>query len=128
MESAPITCKEDEFKCQSGTMTCIPATWRCDGENDCTDKTDELNCGNNTCSDFQFACEGETNRCIYTSWVCDGDDDCPDGKDEKNCTVTQPTTTENPFIKQVSVTINLLCKLKKKLLFSEWITLPRMDV
>lgn len=77
-------------------MSCIPATWRCDGENDCTDYSDEINCANRTCPDYQFSCGPPSFRCIYLSWLCDGDEDCSDGKDEKNCTTTPAPVWPSP--------------------------------
>lgn len=35
-------CGEDQFVC--GDQTCIPVNWRCDGDNDCDDQSDEQNC------------------------------------------------------------------------------------
>lgn len=32
------------FKCKKGD-SCIPMDWKCDFDNDCLDKSDELNCG-----------------------------------------------------------------------------------
>lgn len=42
------TCPEDHFTCltskTSDTKECIPKSWKCDGQKDCADGTDELNC------------------------------------------------------------------------------------
>lgn len=37
------TCEADSFRCDSGK--CIPNRWRCDGDNDCDDLSDERGCG-----------------------------------------------------------------------------------
>lgn len=36
-------CKTEDFQCKNGR--CIPASWRCDGNADCIDNSDEDNCG-----------------------------------------------------------------------------------
>ena len=36
-------CTQYEFRCADGS--CIRASWRCDADNDCSDKSDEIGCG-----------------------------------------------------------------------------------
>lgn len=60
---------------------CIPASWRCDGTNDCPDNSDEVNCPK--CQADQFKCQ--SGECIDRSLVCDGTTHCSDGYDEANC-------------------------------------------
>lgn len=38
----PSPCEPNEFKCRNGP--CTLKLWRCDGDNDCPDGFDELNC------------------------------------------------------------------------------------
>lgn len=38
-----IECSEDEFHCVIDGL-CIPERWRCDGDKDCDDGSDEKNC------------------------------------------------------------------------------------
>lgn len=35
-------CKEDQFKCDNGR--CLPEDYKCDGDNDCDDNSDEDDC------------------------------------------------------------------------------------
>ncbi|XP_075232916.1 sortilin-related receptor-like [Lycorma delicatula] len=86
-----ITCPSIHFKCHNSL--CIPKDWKCDGDNDCGDGSDELNCQITTCSPEQFQCKAGT--CIPQYWRCDIDLDCPDGSDEVNC--TYPTCTNLQF-------------------------------
>uniref|UniRef100_A0A8B9H7G1 Sortilin-related receptor, L(DLR class) A repeats containing n=1 Tax=Astyanax mexicanus TaxID=7994 RepID=A0A8B9H7G1_ASTMX len=74
-------CGPGEFTCARGV--CIRDAWRCDGDNDCRDWSDEANCtvGHHTCESSSFQCH--TGHCIPQRWVCDGDDDCQDGSDEE---------------------------------------------
>ena len=37
-----VTCKEYEFTCSN--KNCISQSWKCDGDNDCGDNSDEQNC------------------------------------------------------------------------------------
>lgn len=39
----PPTCARTEFTCNDGT--CIPAEYECDDQVDCSDNSDEANCG-----------------------------------------------------------------------------------
>jgi hypothetical protein len=47
------SCTDHEFRCSDGS--CITLTWKCDLERDCTDGSDELDCGESDNSfDFNF--------------------------------------------------------------------------
>lgn len=41
--SSVKTCPNTEFQCENGD--CVPITYRCDGQPDCGDTSDEYNCG-----------------------------------------------------------------------------------
>lgn len=38
----PSPCEPNEFKCRNGR--CALKLWRCDGDNDCEDNSDEIDC------------------------------------------------------------------------------------
>ena len=73
-------CKDFEFQCESGQ--CIPQNMRCNGNRDCPDGTDELDCPG--CKSNEFACL-DGNQCISMSKKCDKRQDCFDESDESDC-------------------------------------------
>ncbi|KAJ8675255.1 hypothetical protein QAD02_011041 [Eretmocerus hayati] len=80
------TCGADHFTCltskSSDSKDCIPQTWKCDGQRDCADGSDEIGCP--PCNrDLYFECHN--GQCIDNSWVCDGTQQCSNGEDEVNC-------------------------------------------
>lgn len=75
-------CPSRQYACDN--HLCIPYIWRCDGDNDCGDNSDERNCDASTCGPTQFVCQN--GKCILPHWRCDFDNDCGDGSDEVNCT------------------------------------------
>ncbi|XP_013377136.1 PREDICTED: low-density lipoprotein receptor-related protein 8 isoform X9 [Chinchilla lanigera] len=80
--SAPAACAPStQFTCRSGE--CIHLGWRCDGDRDCKDKSDEADCLLGTCHGDEFQCGDGT--CVLALKRCNREQDCPDGSDEAGC-------------------------------------------
>ena len=82
--TTPPLCQNDQFQCKN--KKCISKRWLCDGDDDCSDKSDEDNaqggiCFQHSCNKDQYRCPN--NRCIPLRWLCDGDNDCKNSEDEK---------------------------------------------
>jgi len=68
------------FRCAGGSRSCYPAEWRCDGERDCVDASDEAACHEPRCGPRELRCGDGV--CVPRSWWCDGVADCLDRADE----------------------------------------------
>ena len=76
-----LVTRDDEFTCDNGNW--IPGSYRCDGDNDCGDNSDEIGCAG--CGDNEFKCHD--GACISASYACDSWADCSQGEDDCGCGV-----------------------------------------
>ncbi|KAL5013503.1 hypothetical protein ScPMuIL_007773 [Solemya velum] len=74
------------MRCDGGR--CVMKIWRCDGDNDCGDNSDERDCATNrpgtACRAIEYQClSGD--QCVPAAYQCDGEIDCQDRSDEIGC-------------------------------------------
>lgn len=99
-------CSANQFRCGPHDDRCVSLLWKCDGERDCKDGSDEpANCrkkriskqtvkiyvafsiAKSHCPPGQFQCLNK--NCTFPFKICDGVDDCGDNSDEKECSERQ---------------------------------------
>ncbi|KAB1259261.1 CD320 antigen [Camelus dromedarius] len=130
-------CPSTEFQCRTEGH-CIPLMWRCDGDQDCPDGSDEEECSiepptGSACSCDSLAdCPGGINKnvncgpplcpegelhcalgdaCIPHTWLCDGHPDCSDSSDELGCG-TKPLQEGSATSMGTSVTLESIPYLR----------------
>ncbi|XP_044762088.1 low-density lipoprotein receptor-related protein 2 [Coccinella septempunctata] len=82
-------CTAGQWQCKGADEKCIPWFWKCDGEKDCRDGSDEPeSCPARQCRSGTFQCQN--GFCTASSTICDGTDDCGDGSDEQKCDLPCP--------------------------------------
>ncbi|XP_063833799.1 vitellogenin receptor Yl [Ostrinia nubilalis] len=75
-----LVCQDHEYRCATGS--CIYKNFVCDGEPDCSDWSDEVNC-TKSCGLGFYRCRSK--ECIELKKRCDGKQDCLDRSDEEDC-------------------------------------------
>lgn len=82
-------CTAGQHRCGGSDEKCIPWFWKCDGEPDCKDKSDEPStCPARHCRAGTFQCANL--NCTPSATICDGSDDCGDNTDEQHCDLPCP--------------------------------------
>ncbi|EGT37789.1 hypothetical protein CAEBREN_22257 [Caenorhabditis brenneri] len=148
----PNDCPDGQMLCDSGE--CMPAAYKCDGHDDCHDKSDEKYCGHisfslseNSSFNFGdpdyykneggydkngclpgFGMCGTPQVCIPNRSFCDGTQDCSYYLDEKNCTPGGPGGEKDWLSKYTKIPCENMFACKKKYSFDDQVCVNQEEV
>uniref|UniRef100_A0A672JCA6 Low density lipoprotein receptor-related protein 2b n=1 Tax=Salarias fasciatus TaxID=181472 RepID=A0A672JCA6_SALFA len=88
-------CSSTQYRCGDNEK-CVPIWWKCDGQSDCSDGSDEPEtCPPRVCPIGMFQCQD--GNCTYSGFICDGHPDCPDSSDEEAALCSDHRCEDNQF-------------------------------